>query len=42
MTALQLSSVLIANLDLGCANLLAMVCFLSATFGVLASQALTN
>jgi hypothetical protein len=42
MTALQASSVLLASLDLGCANLLAFVCFLAATLGVLAAQALNN
>lgn len=42
MTALQAASVLLASLDLGCANLLAFVCFLAATFGVLAAQALNN
>jgi hypothetical protein len=42
MTALQGASVLLASLNLGDGNALAMVCFLGATAGVWAAQALDN
>jgi len=42
MTALQAASVLLASLNLGDGNALAMVCFLGATAGVWAAQALDN
>jgi len=42
MTALQGASVLLASLNLGGGNALAMVCFLGATVGVWAAQALDN
>ena len=40
MTALQGASVLLASLDLGCGNALALICFGAATIGVWAAQAL--
>ena len=40
MTALQGASVLLASLDLGCGNALALICFAAATIGVWAAQAL--
>jgi hypothetical protein len=42
MTALQGASVLLASLNLGGGNALAAVCFLGATVGVCAAQALDN
>ena len=42
MTALQGASVLLASLDMGNGNALAMVCFLLATFGVWCAQLLNN
>ena len=40
MTALQGASVLLASLDLGCGNALALICFAASTIGVWAAQAL--